>query len=247
MVKSASSSPLVCKLFGPSDPEKLMLVGFGVLLIISSVSLFGLVAQDIVTSDRLTLMDEQIAQWLHLRASVDLTRWMWLISLLHSTTAMIFYTGVIAIVAIRKRQWRGLATLALCVVGGMLLNVLMKLVFHRDRPHFTDQILTLTSYSFPSGHVAAATIFYGLGVVWVFLHTRLLRWRVLAVALAALAILLVAFSRMLLGVHYLSDVIAAFAEGSAWLALCLLAMAAFWRKASISPDPVLSYRSPAPP
>lgn len=125
---------------------------------------------------------------------------------------------------------------------GMLLNALMKLAFHRARPLFDDPLLTLTSYSFPSGHVEASTIFYGLGVVWVFGQTRALHWRVLAVTAAALAIVLVALSRMYLGVHYLSDVSAAFAEGVAWVALCLSALAAFWRKAGPAPDALVNER-----
>ena len=117
------------------------------------------------------------------------------------------------------------------MAGGLLLNVLMKLAFHRARPVFDDPLLTLSTYSFPSGHVAGSTILYGLVVVWVFGHTRRRSRRLLAVAGAFAAIGLVAFSRMYLGVHYLSDVSAAFAEGVAWLALCLSAFAAFWREA----------------
>ena len=67
---------------------------------------------------------------------------------------------------------------------------------------------------------------------------------VLAGTTAALAILLVAFSRMYLGVHYLSDVGAAFAEGVAWVALCLSALAAFWRKVGSTPDALLAERGP---
>ena len=84
-----------------------------------------------------------------------------------------------------------------------------------------DPILTLDSFSFPSGHVAGSTVFYALGVCWVFAHAALLRWRLLAVLGAALMVALVAFSRMALGVHYLSDVVAAFAEGVLWVTLCI--------------------------
>ena len=215
-----------------------MLLGFAAALLITFAWLFALIARDVVTADRLTLLDVQIAQWLHVRASAGLTRWMWVISALHSTIAMVCYTGFAVILAFRKRLWQRIVTLIVCVMGGMLLNVLMKLTFHRARPQFTDPILTLSSYSFPSGHVAAATIFYGLAVLWVFGRTRVLHWRVLAVFAAALAILLVAFSRMFLGVHYLSDVIAAFAEGIAWLALCQIALAAIWQKSAIAADNV---------
>ena len=222
-------------------------LGIAALLLFTSALLFGLIAEDVTTGDRLTLVDVRVAEWLHLHASAGLTQCMLLVSWLHSTVAMTCYTGILSFLAFRKRLWRTLSMLALCMLGGLLLNVLLKLAFHRARPHFPDPILTLTSYSFPSGHVAATTIFYGLGVLWVFNRTHLLHWRVLAVVSAGLAILLVAFSRMLLGVHYLSDVIAAFAEGIAWLAICQIALAMFWRKASILPASAEPDRAVPPP
>lgn len=220
-------------------------LGVGAVLLVVAAWLFGAIVEDVVTMDRLTLLDERIAQWLHRHASAGLTRSMLWVSQLHSIAAMAGYASILGILAFKQRQWRRILTLALCVVGGMLLNLLMKLAFHRARPHFADPILTLTTYSFPSGHVAASTIFYGLGVVWVFGRTRACHWRVLAVTAAALALMLVAFSRMYLGVHYLSDVVAAFAESVAWLALCLSALAAFWRKADPRPDGLMAEPGPA--
>lgn len=232
----------------PSARSRLVVqLGVGAVLLIAAAWLFGSIAEDVVTGDRLTLLDARVARWLHLHASAGRTRWMLLVSQLHSTVAITCYTGIACFQAFRRRQLRRISTIALCVVGGMLLNVLMKLAFQRARPHFTDPILTLTSYSFPSGHVAATTIFYGLGVVWVFGRTRALHWRVLAITAAASAILLVALSRMYLGVHYLSDVGAAFAEGVAWVVLCLSALAAFWRKAGPAPDSLVAERAPDEP
>ena len=208
---------------------------FSISIVFATALLFGMIALNVVTGVGMPLLDAQVALYLHQHASAGLIRWMSLVSWLHSIVAMIIYTCVIAILAVRMRLWRRLSMLALCVVGGMLLNVLMKFAFHRVRPHFVDPVLTLNSYSFPSGHVAAATIFYGLGVMWVFGRTRSIHWRSLAVVVASLAIALVGFSRMLLGVHYLSDIVAAFAESVAWLALCHIALAVFWRNVAIKP------------
>ncbi|WP_198026916.1 phosphatase PAP2 family protein [Polaromonas glacialis] len=111
--------------------------------------------------------------------------------------------------------------IGLTVPLGMLLNVLMKYAFHRARPSFDDPLLALTTYSFPSGHVAGATLFYGVMAAVVISRTAAWRWRVMAVLAAITMVALVALTRMYLGVHYLSDVLAAFAEGVAWLTLCL--------------------------
>lgn len=210
-------------------------LGLGALLLIAAAWMFGAIAEDVVTSDRLTVLDGDVAQWLHRHAQPTLTRAMLVWTNLHSTIAVGAYTAIVALALALDRSWRRLTLVVVAVGGGLALNVLMKLAFHRARPVFDDPLMSLATYSFPSGHVAGSTIFYGLGVLWVFARTPRPLWRALALAGAALTILLVAFSRMYLGVHYLSDVGAAFAEGVAWLAICVGALAAFWRDAPRAP------------
>ena len=205
-------------------------LGGGALLLIVAAGVFGAIAEDVVTGDRLTALDAEFAQWLHRRAEPAVTRWVLLATNLHSTVAVSCYAALAAAYCLYKRAWRTLALLGACVAGGLALNVLMKLAFHRARPVLDEPLLTLASYSFPSGHVVGSTILYGLAVAWVFGRTRHLGLRMAAIALALLAIVGVAFTRMYLGVHYLSDVVAAFAEGIAWLAICLSGFAAFWRQ-----------------
>ena len=65
-------------------------------------------------------------------------------------------------------------------------------------------------------------------MLWVFGRTPRLHWRMLAIDGALVVVVLVALSRMILGVHYLSDVVAAFAEGMAWLTLCMSLMPKVW-------------------
>jgi len=210
-------------------------LALGALVLIGAAWIFGAIAEDVVTSDRLTVLDSDVAQWLHRHATPLLTRAMLVSTDLHSTMAIGAYTAVIVLVLALERSWRRLTLVVVAVGGGLALNVLMKLAFHRARPLFDDPLLTLATYSFPSGHVAGSTIFYGLGVLWVFARTARPLWRALALIGAALMIAVVAFSRLYLGVHYLSDVSAAFAEGVAWLAICVGALAAFWREAPRQP------------
>jgi undecaprenyl-diphosphatase len=212
-------------------------LGLGAFLLVAAAWLFGAVAEDVVTSDRLTVVDATVAEWLHRHATPTLTKAMLVWTNLHSTIAVSAYTAVVALALAVERQWRRLVLVVVAVGGGLAVNVLMKLAFHRARPVFDEPLLTLASYSFPSGHVAASTIFYGLAVLWLFSRTRRPLWRALTLATAAIAIVVVAFSRMYLGVHYLSDVVAAFAEGVAWLAICALALAAFWREAPAEARP----------
>jgi len=204
-------------------------------LLVAAASLFAFLAEDVTSGARLTVVDAEIASWLHRHATPPLVTAMLLWTQLHSTVAVGAYAAIATLVLAVERSWRRATLVVVAVGGGLALNALMKLAFHRARPSFDDPLLTLATYSFPSGHVGGSTIFYGLAVVAVFARTTSPLWRVLALVAALLAVALVAFSRMLLGAHYLSDVLAALVEGIAWLAISVGALAAFWRDAPRAP------------
>jgi membrane-associated phospholipid phosphatase len=209
--------------------------------------LFGGIAEDVVRGDPLTVLDVQLAQWFHAHATPAMTRAMLLVSDLNDVLAVSIMSALTAAVLAWRRAWSWLLVLLLAVPGGMLVNVLMKLAFHRARPVFDHPLVVLTSYSFPSGHVAGATLYYGLlAALVVVAPSRSMRQRILAVLAAWALIALVALSRMYLGAHYLSDVLAAFAEGSAWLTLCVVATRTWARHRSATESQV-RFTSPRPP
>jgi undecaprenyl-diphosphatase len=149
---------------------------------------------------------------------------------LHSMAGIWAMSLVFAAYLAWKRAWYWLLTLVLTLGGGMLLNTLYKHAFERARPTWDNPLLTLTSYSFPSGHTAGATLFYGLLAAYLITRSRNPLARTLYVAGAVLMVALVGFSRMYLGVHYLTDVLAAACASGAWLALCLLGVRHFNRR-----------------
>lgn len=198
-------------------------LSLGAGILVAAGWLFGGIAEDVVTGDPITVLDLHVAQWLHAHGAPWLTQGMQAISMLHDTMAMTIMTMMFAAVLIAKRYWYWLLNLILAVPGGMLINVLMKQAFQRTRPVFDHPLVSLTSYSFPSGHTAASTLFYGMLAAVIVSNTASWNKRVWTVLLAFAVVSLVAFSRLYLGAHYLSDVLAALAEGLAWLALCLTA------------------------
>ncbi len=193
----------------------------GALVLIGATWLFGGIAEDIVNGDPLTIVDKQVAVWFHDRATPALTAAMQVITSLGSTPVISGVTVVVSLLLLWRGHWYRLLALLLTVPGGALLGVLLKSAFHRQRPAFDNPIMMLTGYSFPSGHTMMASLLYGLLALFAVLSLRAWRWRVLAVLVAGLVILLVGFSRIYLGAHYPSDVFAAIAAGLAWLALCL--------------------------
>jgi undecaprenyl-diphosphatase len=200
---------------GPRRPALRALAAVG----IAALLLFAAIAVEVASGRRLTALDLQLARWLHQHATPALTTAMWIVTDLHSTFAITCYGAVALICVAWKRHWRAAALLVAGLGGGMLLNVVVKHAFQRARPVFDDPLLTLATYSFPSGHTAATTLFYGLLVARTFETTPSKPARALALLGAAAAIVLVAFTRMYLGAHYLSDVVAAVAEATAWLSL----------------------------
>lgn len=114
--------------------------------------------------------------------------------------------------AVRKRETRAALALAVVMVMTEVLNVLLKHTFERPRPTLFQEIETLHTYSFPSGHAMAAAAIYGMmGVV----IARLLPGHrlVFVIALPVL-IFMIGLSRVYLGVHWPSDVLAGFAAGA---------------------------------
>lgn len=204
-------------------------LALGICVLVVATLLFALLASYALTDTWLTRMDIRVSNWLYAHATPALTAAMLIITEIHRPLGIGIMAFGCALLLLWKRRWYALLALALAVPGGMLLNIALKNLFQRARPVFDEPLLTLATYSFPSGHVMGSTVFYGVLVAFVFWNVRAWRWRLLALAIAGVMIILVAFSRLYLGVHYVSDVTAAFIEGLAWLALCLIAVDILWR------------------
>jgi len=122
-----------------------------------------------------------------------------------------------------KHKWEAVV---LCgsLAGGWLLNTVLKHTFHRTRPDI-QHLIEVGGYSFPSGHAMISTAFYGmLGyLLWLNLRERAKpAWPV--VIITPCLIFFIGGSRVYLGVHFPSDVIAGFAAGGAWLAVCIIGL-----------------------
>jgi undecaprenyl-diphosphatase len=191
-----------------------------------AVAAFGLFAFDLTRHGPLTSADAAITSWFHRHTQWVVTQLLLAITLLHSTYGVCAMAAIAAAWLAWRRQMQWLAALALIVPGGLVLNALVKHAFQRARPVLVDPLLTLPTYSFPSGHTAGATVWWGFALALLVAHRPRLRWRAAGAITAVLMIALTALSRVYLGVHYLSDVLAAVAEGVAWLALCFTVLGA---------------------
>ncbi len=124
-----------------------------------------------------------------------------------------------AIALLANRRYRWVAYLAVTSIGGGLLDWQLKRYFARARPAVAEMLRQATGYSFPSGHAMGSTVMFGALSYFAFRLIRHSRWRAAAIAFAAALILAIAGSRVYLGVHWMTDVVAGIAAGLMWVAI----------------------------
>ena len=162
--------------------------------------------------------DVPAMQWTHAWAGPAMDRAFLWISHLGFSHGVVPFDILFTLALLVRRRWREGVYAFVALGGSMWLNGLLKDTFARPRPDLWEPLFRYSGYSFPSGHaMATMTLTCVLGLLaW---RTRW-RWPVLAVATAFTA--LVGVSRLYVGVHYPSDVIAGWAAGAAWPAACYL-------------------------
>ena len=196
--------------------------GFSVL--VGGAALFVGVAEELGDGERAGELDqifsdavrEHTAAWA-LQAFAGITR------LGDTATLSALSVVVAAALLLRRRHWLALAWL-LAVCGNALLNTTLKAGFARTRPLHEGGLVQAEGWSFPSGHSSGAVVVYGM-LAYVLLRSLppALAWRVSLplVLLATATAFSVGCSRIFLQVHFATDVLAGFASGTAWLAVCV--------------------------
>src|SRR5215211_738254 len=148
----------------------------------------------------------------------------WLEGPMRLVTALGYYWVVLPLLAavvlvFYLKGWRLSATLLLVsTIGGSLLTTVLKAVFERARPELFNSGYAASFYSFPSGHATVAVGFYGaLTLILAYRLHGLARWAVAASGVSL--VLLIGFSRLYLGVHYPTDVLAGFLAAPLWISV----------------------------
>ena len=170
-----------------------------------------------MTGDPIVRFDQALDDYLHAHATPPLTTFFLIVTALGSIEAMVLLGVVVVAVLTWGRRWVFLGSWLAAVAGSAVLNQLLKGLFERPRPYFEHPLLVETSYSFPSGHAMESFVVYGMLAYFAVLALRSWKARVAVVFGAALLVVLIGFSRMYLGVHYFSDVLAGYAAGGVWL------------------------------
>ena len=206
------------------NDKKTWLVQLGLILIIlgTSVMVFASLAEDVVNHEELSTLDPILGNRIITSTSQSGDRFFSLITSWGDTLVFIVGTALIGMWLMRRKSWDRMIFLYVDVGGAALLNLILKQIFVRPRPDYPLAYLTAPGFSFPSGHAMISVAFYGAIAYLSFAYLKRFRAKVL-VSIGTLVISgFIGYSRVYLGVHYVTDVLAGWAAGTAWLAVCIL-------------------------
>lgn len=204
-------------------------------VLVAALSLFLFIAHEVADGDHLAL-DETIMRSLQTAAPTRPNDSIWFAELARDVTAlgsMIVLTTITVLVAgflALSRRFGAALFLIVAAAGGQTLNTLLKFLYGRPRPDTALRWLEIDSLSFPSGHSTSSAVIYLTLAVLLARLTENKRQKVYLIGSALLLSFLVGLSRVYLGVHYPTDVVAGWTLGVAWAQLCWFAARAIGRR-----------------
>jgi undecaprenyl-diphosphatase len=189
-----------------------------------ALAVFATLTEEALAGGEVAAFDLAFARALHDARSPG---WHWaftVVSWCGTRQALATVTVAVAGVLLLRQQMLLAFGWVTAQAGGGLLNRVLKEIFERTRPEFADPMLAASSWSFPSGHAMGTFILCGVGCYLLLRGNR--SWMTAAVAVTAAVswCVVMAFSRLYLGVHYASDVVAGLLAGVAWVAVCVSAL-----------------------
>ena len=191
--------------------------------------IFGWLSQEVLEKEAFGF-DTSILLWLHQSPNSTLDSLMVQITRLGDPETVVILVTIAFSLLIWQRQFWSAQMLFLACLGGLILNQGLKLVFAKLRPQLWTPLVVEHSYSFPSGHALGSLVVYGF--LAVLLAHKFPRQHWLIYAIAAVIISAIGISRLFLGVHWPTDIIAGYAVGAVWLIACIFTLG--YRTASSS-------------
>lgn len=202
----------------------------GLLAAICCLTGFAWIAKSLFRPE-LQSFDQTLLLWLYHRHNLLLDQVMLGVTWLGEQNVLLVISGLVLLFLTMQRQWLWLSGFAIATVGATILNLVLKDAFARVRPALWERIVDVQYYSFPSGHAMLSLVVYGM--VGYLLVKVLPRWKFVTLAATAFMVGLIGLSRLYLGVHWPTDVLAGYAAGSVWLIACILTLEAGQRQWSL--------------
>jgi membrane-associated phospholipid phosphatase len=195
----------------------------GLLAGLAALAVFYWIASEVVDREAIVRFDHLLTETIRRNATSSEIRIFWIITMFGSFYVLAPTTIGVGILLLVLHRRVSLIGWIMAAFGGVILNEGLKLIFERPRPKplllFPHRLI---SWSFPSGHAMDSLIIYGMLTYLLFPLTKGRRRKALVLTCIAV-IVSIGFSRLFLGVHYFSDIIAGYAAGLFWLNLCIVA------------------------
>ena len=191
----------------------------GLIITLFFIYLFFGVIKDYIGQEALIRADLRIINLISQFRTPFLNQFMLFITYLAKGEIIIIAVIFSLIILTLFRKWSYFYSLLISVAGGELFVWIIKNILERPRPPITNALVVETSYSFPSGHSFVAIAFYGLIIFFLFEIFKKRSQRILTTTLGLILIILIGFSRIYLGAHWPSDVLASYTSGLAWLSI----------------------------
>ena len=189
--------------------------------LISAFSVWGFFQiAERVFAEQTTELDTAILQSIYELHTPLLNQIMTGITFLGNGSTLIFISCIVMIFLLLSRKFVSAFTLIIVTSGGIGLNVCLKNIFARVRPALWERVVEVDVFSFPSGHAMVSLVVYGF--IGYLLIANFRPFSSVILFFTALLILAIGFSRLYLGVHWPTDIIAGYAAGLVWLISCIL-------------------------
>ena len=214
---------------GPLGRYELRAVLYALALALVGIP-FGLLLHQVTTDGPLTALDDSAARWLHTRIQGEdgVIAFLQVISFLGKPIFLLFAIGIPGAWILYHGGRKLAIFLAVTCIGGGIVDTIVKVVVGRPRPVVERPIVEAFGNSFPSGHSMASVVCYG-ALLLVLMPLMSNRVRKLAIGAFVVLVLAIGFSRLMLGVHFISDVLGGYVLGFAWLAASVAAFE-IWRE-----------------
>lgn len=194
----------------------------GVLMVLLGSLAFGAIAWDVQTNGPFLQTDVQVVDNIHTLAlqSTPLTRDVMDAGYYVGEHVIVVIGAVLLLYFLYKRFWAEFSMVLITWAGEGVMWLVLSAYFKRPRPEFAVPVWhQMTSPGFPSGHCIGAIMCYGLLAYLLLPKLSSYFWKLIVILAAALICLYVGFSRIFVGDHYLTDVLAGYALGFAWSGL----------------------------
>jgi undecaprenyl-diphosphatase len=222
VIKHPKAYSFIKKRLSPDETFGLYLT-LGIFFTFIFTVIFYSILKDYLDQEAIVQADQSILNFISLHRTAVLNQIMLFIT--YSGSGMNVALGVLftCIILFLLKRFYYLLTLLVSVIFGEGIVFLIKNLVERPRPPIAKSLVTESSFSFPSGHSFIAISFYGLLLYFIFRSVNKKYQKTLTFLAAVLVMLLIGISRIYLGVHWTSDVLASYAVGLAWLSMLITA------------------------